>query len=73
MDPAAIPAPSGVGSQSLAWRSLRHRSPAREGKARAMCGLFLHVSNKEQKRRFLECIEEPEKNWKFSANDAKER
>jgi PPK2 family polyphosphate:nucleotide phosphotransferase len=34
---------------------------------------FLHVSRKEQKNRFLERIEEPEKNWKFSANDAKER
>jgi PPK2 family polyphosphate:nucleotide phosphotransferase len=34
---------------------------------------FLHVSNKEQRRRFLRRIEEPEKSWKFSANDAKER
>src|SRR5947208_6995412 len=34
---------------------------------------FLNVSKKEQKRRFLERIEEPKKNWKFSANDAKER
>jgi PPK2 family polyphosphate:nucleotide phosphotransferase len=34
---------------------------------------FLHVSNKEQKKRFLERIEEPEKHWKFSANDANER
>jgi PPK2 family polyphosphate:nucleotide phosphotransferase len=34
---------------------------------------FLHVSNKEQRKRFLERIDEPEKNWKFSANDAKER
>jgi PPK2 family polyphosphate:nucleotide phosphotransferase len=34
---------------------------------------FLNVSKKEQKRRFLERIEEPEKNWKFSAADAKER
>ncbi len=34
---------------------------------------FLHVSKEEQKRRFLERIENPEKNWKFSANDAKER
>src|SRR4030095_5404584 len=31
---------------------------------------FLHVSNKEQRKRFLSRIEEPEKNWKFSANDA---
>ena len=34
---------------------------------------FLHVSNKEQRKRFLSRIEEPEKNWKFSASDARER
>ena len=34
---------------------------------------FLHISKKEQKRRFLERIENPVKNWKFSANDAAER
>jgi PPK2 family polyphosphate:nucleotide phosphotransferase len=34
---------------------------------------FLHVSKKEQKRRFLERINESTKNWKFSANDASER
>jgi PPK2 family polyphosphate:nucleotide phosphotransferase len=34
---------------------------------------FLHVSHKEQKRRFLERIENPEKNWKFSASDVTER
>jgi PPK2 family polyphosphate:nucleotide phosphotransferase len=34
---------------------------------------FLHVSKKEQKRRFLERIDNPVKNWKFSANDAAER
>ncbi len=34
---------------------------------------FLHVSQKEQKRRFLERIENPDKNWKFSASDASER
>ena len=34
---------------------------------------FLHVSKKEQKRRFLERIDDPLKNWKFSSNDAKER
>ena len=34
---------------------------------------FLNVSEKEQKKRFLERIETPEKNWKFSAQDAKER
>jgi len=34
---------------------------------------FLHVSRKEQKRRFLERIDRPEKNWKFSTADSKER
>jgi len=34
---------------------------------------FLHVSKKEQKRRFLDRIEDPLKNWKFSSNDASER
>ncbi len=34
---------------------------------------FLHVSKKEQKKRFLERLDQPEKNWKFSATDAKER
>jgi PPK2 family polyphosphate:nucleotide phosphotransferase len=39
----------------------------------AICKFFLHVSRDEQKRRFLERLEESDKNWKFSANDAKER
>ena len=34
---------------------------------------FLHVSKKEQKRRFLERVENPAKNWKFSASDMGER
>jgi PPK2 family polyphosphate:nucleotide phosphotransferase len=34
---------------------------------------FLNVSRKEQKRRFLERLEMPDKNWKFSEADAKER
>jgi len=34
---------------------------------------FLHVSRKEQKRRFLERIEDPRKNWKMSVEDAAER
>jgi PPK2 family polyphosphate:nucleotide phosphotransferase len=34
---------------------------------------FLHVSKKEQKKRFLERIDDPLKNWKFSSNDANER
>src|ERR1700733_5773006 len=34
---------------------------------------FLHLSKDEQKKRFLKRIDDPEKNWKFSADDIKER
>ena len=34
---------------------------------------FLHLSKKEQKKRFLARLDEPEKNWKFSAGDIHER
>jgi PPK2 family polyphosphate:nucleotide phosphotransferase len=34
---------------------------------------FLHVSKDEQRKRFLERIDNPEKNWKFSINDVHER
>jgi PPK2 family polyphosphate:nucleotide phosphotransferase len=34
---------------------------------------FLHVSRREQKRRFLERLEDPSKHWKFSAADLGER
>lgn len=34
---------------------------------------FLNVSKKEQKKRFIERIDKPEKNWKFSASDLEER
>ncbi|PND55674.1 polyphosphate--nucleotide phosphotransferase [Mycobacterium sp. ENV421] len=35
--------------------------------------VFLNLSKGEQERRFLARIEEPEKNWKFSADDLRER
>jgi PPK2 family polyphosphate:nucleotide phosphotransferase len=34
---------------------------------------FLHVSKEEQARRFLERLDQPEKNWKFSPRDVAER
>jgi PPK2 family polyphosphate:nucleotide phosphotransferase len=34
---------------------------------------FLHVSRKEQKERFMERLDQPEKNWKFAAGDVHER
>ena len=35
--------------------------------------IFLHLSNDEQRKRFLARIDEPDKNWKFSASDIHER
>jgi PPK2 family polyphosphate:nucleotide phosphotransferase len=34
---------------------------------------FLHISKEEQRKRFLERIDQPEKNWKFSQSDLSER
>jgi PPK2 family polyphosphate:nucleotide phosphotransferase len=39
----------------------------------AVVKFFLNISKKEQKRRFLERLDTPQKNWKFSASDIKER
>lgn len=39
----------------------------------AILKFFLNVSKKEQKRRFLERLEDPRKHWKFSAADIRER
>jgi PPK2 family polyphosphate:nucleotide phosphotransferase len=47
------------------------RHMARNGTA--IVKFFLNVSREEQKRRFLERIDEPGKNWKFSSADVRER
>ncbi len=39
----------------------------------AVVKFFLHLSKKEQKCRFMERLDTPDKNWKFSASDVKER
>ena len=39
----------------------------------AVVKFFLHVSKKEQRKRFLDRLEEPEKNWKFALGDVEER
>lgn len=39
----------------------------------AVLKFFLHLSQQEQKRRFLERLDNPEKNWKFSSADIRER
>ena len=73
-------------SQGLA-EELRDEKTIWEGRYRSMVDLeshlyrngtrtikiFLHLSKEEQRKRFLERIDEPEKNWKFSMADIQER
>jgi PPK2 family polyphosphate:nucleotide phosphotransferase len=55
------------------FQDIRHfeRHLARNGTV--VRKFFLHVSAAEQRKRFLERLEEPEKNWKYSASDVRER
>ena len=69
--PAGARRPSASGRSALEDIVAFERYLARNGIV--IRKFFLHVSRDEQKRRFLERLENPEKNWKFSPTDAKER
>lgn len=68
--------PEGLVSKGV-WRercediSAFERYLARQGYA--IVKFFLHISKAEQKQRFLDRLDEPEKNWKFSTADVTER
>lgn len=55
------------------YKSIREFEDHLTGTGTTLIKFFLHISKKEQKQRFLERIEDPTKNWKFSAADVKER
>ena len=55
------------------YRSIRDMEAHLERNGTRVVKFFLHVSRDEQAKRFLARIDEPEKNWKFSAGDVKER
>jgi PPK2 family polyphosphate:nucleotide phosphotransferase len=55
------------------FRDIRHFEEYLSRNGIMVVKFFLNLSKKEQKKRFLERIENPDKNWKFSASDAKER
>jgi len=54
-------------------KDIRHFENYLNRNGTLVCKFFLNVSRDEQKKRFLERIDNPDKNWKFSASDAKER
>ena len=55
------------------FQDIRHYERYLSRNGVAIRKFFLHVSEDEQKKRFLERLDNSDKNWKFSANDAKER
>ncbi len=55
------------------YRSIRHLERHLHENGTRIVKFFLHLSKDEQKKRFLERIDQPEKNWKFSMADIEER
>lgn len=55
------------------YRSIRNFEEHLYRNGTRIVKFFLHLSKGEQRRRFLERIDEPEKNWKFSLADIQER
>jgi PPK2 family polyphosphate:nucleotide phosphotransferase len=55
------------------YRSIRDLESHLHRNKTKVIKIFLHLSQEEQKMRFLERIDEPEKNWKFSVSDIRER
>ena len=69
--------PDTPGDDNAVWHD-RYRSIADlerhlHGNGTRIIKFFLHLSKEEQRKRFLERIDEPEKNWKFSLADIEER
>jgi PPK2 family polyphosphate:nucleotide phosphotransferase len=55
------------------YRSIAHLEKPLHSNGTRIVKFFLHLSKEEQRKRFLARIDEPEKNWKFSLADIKER
>jgi PPK2 family polyphosphate:nucleotide phosphotransferase len=55
------------------YRSIRDLERHLSANAARIVKVFLHLSKEEQRKRFLERIDAPEKNWKFSLADIRER
>lgn len=69
--------PDGAQDEKSVWqgryRSIRDLEAHLHHNGTRIIKFFLHLSKEEQRKRFLARIDEPDKNWKFSMNDMKER
>ena len=70
-----VPETAGDGKTIWAnrFRSINNFERHLSGNGTRIIKFFLHLSKDEQRKRFLERIDKPEKNWKFTAADVKER
>jgi PPK2 family polyphosphate:nucleotide phosphotransferase len=55
------------------YRSIKNFETHLHGNGTHIVKIFLHLSEEEQRKRFIERIDEPDKNWKFSLADIHER
>lgn len=55
------------------FRSIRGLERHLSGNGTRVVKVFLHLSKEEQRKRFLERIDDPDKNWKFNEGDLEER
>jgi PPK2 family polyphosphate:nucleotide phosphotransferase len=67
------PQARGAGVWNRRYREINDWERYLTGNGIRVVKLFLNVSREEQRTRFLKRIDRPEKNWKFSASDARER
>lgn len=65
--------PAGDGLWEQRYRSIAGLERHLHRNGTRILKFFLHLSKDEQRKRFLERIDDPEKNWKFSSTDVKER
>jgi len=66
-------APAGDGLWQQRYRSIAGLERHLHANGTRIVKFFLHLSKEEQRRRFLERIDDPDKNWKFSRVDLDER
>ncbi|MFM0515694.1 polyphosphate kinase 2 family protein, partial [Paraburkholderia sp. RL17-373-BIF-A] len=55
------------------YRSILDLELHLSGNGTRIVKFYLHISKEEQRKRFLQRIDDPEKNWKFSVADVEER
>jgi PPK2 family polyphosphate:nucleotide phosphotransferase len=67
------PSPGSAGFWTQRMHSIREYESHLVRNGTVIVKFFLHVSSEEQRKRFMDRIDHPDKNWKFSESDVRER